>query len=111
MFYAHYVRNDDLRIFAGDDRPIVWPLGVADLTGYTAVAQARSEPSSEVVLQEWNTDDDSILLADSSLSLIVDGSDTWEWTNGVYDVHLIDPIGRHEIIAWGRILVHPGVTR
>lgn len=115
MFSA-YVRNDDLHIYAGDDRPITWPLsastgGPADLTGYTAHAQVRAAPDAEDVLHEWKTSLGNVLLDNSAVSLLVADSATWTWSDGVYDLHLIDSVGRHEILAWGRVTVLPGVTR
>lgn len=115
MFSA-YVRNDDLRIYAGDDRPITWPLsaasgGPADLTNHTARAQVRATPDAPDVLHEWSSALGNVLLEGSAVSLLVDGAETWDWTDGVYDLHLIDSVGRHEILAWGRVTVLPGVTR
>lgn len=115
--FSDYVRNDDLRIYAGDDRPITWPLraalggGPVDLSGYTARAQVRATPDAAAVLYEWSNAHGNVRLTDSSVSLLVDDSDAWTWTDGVYDLHVIDPIGRHEVIAWGRVVVRPGVTR
>lgn len=114
--FSDYVRNDDLRIYAGDDRPITWPLtgeggGPANLSGYTVRAQVRASPDATVVLHEWSTGAGNVLLANSAVSLLVDDSESWTWTEGVYDLHLIDSVSRHEILAWGRVTVLPGVTR
>jgi hypothetical protein len=115
--FSDYVRNDDLRIYAGDDRPITWPLraalggGPVDLSGYTARAQVRATPDAAAVLHEWSAGNGNVLLAASAVSLLVDDSAAWTWTDGVYDLHLIDSVGRHEIVAWGRVTVLPGVTR
>lgn len=115
MFFD-YVRNDDLLIYAGDDRPITWPLhakdgSAVDLTGYHVHAQVRVTPDAADVLHEWSDDAGNASLADSAVSLLVDDSESWTWADGVYDLHVIDPLGRHEVMAWGRVVVRPGVTR
>lgn len=114
--FSDYVRNDDLRIYEGDDRPITWPVTDAsgapvDLTDYTVRAQVRAHPDSEVVLHEWSTTNSRAEIVGSSVLLHVDDSDSWDWSRGVYDLHLIDSTNRHEVIAWGRVTVLPGVTR
>jgi hypothetical protein len=114
--FSDYVRNDDLRIHGGDDRPIVWPIHDAagnpvDLTGYTARAQVRATPVALEILHEWSTDNTRAAILGSTVALYVDDSESWSWTAGVYDLHLIDESGRHEVIAWGRVTVLPGVTR
>lgn len=116
MVFSDYVRNDDLRIYAGDDRPITWPVTdrdghAANLEGYTARAQVRSAPESTFVLHEWSTTNGRAEIVGSSVTLHVDDSEGWSWTRGVYDLHLIDASNRHEVIAWGRVTVLPGVTR
>jgi hypothetical protein len=117
--FSDYVRNDDLRIYAGDDRPIIWPIldrtgapaDPAALTGYTVRAQVRATPDSTVILHEWSTVNTRAAILGSTVSLYVDDSEAWTWTGGVYDLHLIDSQSRHEVLAWGRVTVLPGVTR
>ena len=114
--FSDYVRNDDLRIYAGDDRPIIWPVtdlagAPADLSGFTVQAQVRASPQAPDVLQEWSTTNGRAAIVGSTIQLAVDDSETWTWSQGAYDLHLIDSSSRHEVIAWGRVVVLPGVTR
>lgn len=114
--FSDYVRNDDLRVYAGDDRPIVWPITdltgePADLSGFSVQAQVRASPTTSTVLHEWSTVNGRAEIEGATVRLLVDDSETWTWTRGVYDLHLIDPSNRHEVIAWGRVTVLPGVTR
>jgi|tagenome__1003787_1003787.scaffolds.fasta_scaffold19325816_2 hypothetical protein len=107
---------DDINLLQGDDRPLVWTLADSagapvNLDGYTALAQVRAQPQSTTVWHEWSTDDGTAVLADSSISLKVDDSETWTWHSGVYDLHLIDFAGRTEVIARGKITLLPAVTR
>jgi hypothetical protein len=111
-----YVRNDPLVIYQGDYRPFTWPLTNTDgsplaIAGYRARAQVRAAQSSTEVLQEWSTENGRAVLSLGSVSLLVDDSPTWTWSVGVYDLHLIDSAGRHEVIAYGVIRVQAGVTR
>ena len=111
-----YVRNDPIVIYAGDYRPFTWPLTDTSgaplvITGYTARAQVRASASDPIVLQEWSTTNGRAVLSTGSVSLLVDDSPGWTWTAGVYDLHLIDSAGRHEVIAYGPIRVQPGITR
>lgn len=112
-----YVRTTNLTIYAGDDRPLQWPLLAADgttpldVTGWTARAQVRQHADSEAILHEWSTENTRAQLADGSLSLLVDDSESWTWRVGVYDLHLIDPDGHHVVLDHGTVRVEPGVTR
>jgi hypothetical protein len=110
------VRVDDITIQQGDDRPLVWTLADANgapvnLDGYTAVAQVRAKPSSSAVLHEWSTTNGKAVLAESTVVLKVDDSETWTWARGVYDLHITDPASRTEVIARGSIALIPAVTR
>lgn len=114
---ADYVRTDNLVIQQGDDRPFTWTLTdgadnpIADFTGYIAKAQVRARESDTTVLHEWSTGNGKASLADSSVSLKVDDSETWEWTHGVYDLLVTPPDGVTEVVARGFVVVVPGVTR
>lgn len=107
---------DDVVIQQGDDRPLVWTLAdqagaPVDLTGYSALAQVRSRPQSATVWHEWSTTAGNAVLSESSVTLKVNDSESWTWSQGVYDLHLTDPAGTTEVIARGSITVTPAVTR
>lgn len=105
-----------LVIQQGDDRPLVWNLSdadnqpITDLTGYTARAQVRARADSIDVLHEWSTVAGNAVLAESSLVLKVDDSESWTWRRGVYDVQITDPSGASEIVDRGAVVVTPVVT-
>lgn len=113
---ADYVRVDDLEIQQGDDRAFTWPLvdsdgDPMDLGDYSAVAQVRARPQSSVVLHEWSTANGRAQLGNGKLTLLVDDSEGWSWSHGVYDIHLTDGSGKTEVIARGSVVLIPGVTR
>lgn len=117
---ASYVRNDDLRVYPGDDRAFTWPVlndegAPMSLSGWSARAQVRPMLGG-AVLHEWTTDDASIVLRSvgedetSSLTLRVDDSETWTWRHGRFDIHLTDPSGHTQVLARGTVVVDRGVT-
>lgn len=107
---------DDIVIYQGDDRPLVWTLAddsgdSVNLDGYTALAQVRTRPNAGTVLHEWSTATSRIVLSESRVTLKVDDSEDWTWRAGVYDLHLTDPLGTTQVIARGKITLVPAVTR
>lgn len=113
---ADYVRTYDMDIQQGDDRAFTWPVldaqGQAiDLSGYSVVVQVRPRYRSETVLHEWSTANNRAQLAGGKVSLLVDDSEEWAWSFGVYDIHLTDGDGNTEVLSRGTVRVIPGVTR
>lgn len=120
-----YVRNDDLRVYPGDDRAFTWPVlndegAPMSLSGWSARAQVRPMLGGPV-LHEWTTDDGSIVLTSaaedghgglttSGLTLRVVDSETWTWNHGRYDIHLTDPSSKTQVLARGTVVVDRGVT-
>jgi hypothetical protein len=107
---------DDIVIHQGDDRPLTWTLTDAEgqpvnLDGYSARAQVRTKPHAGTVLHEWSTQDGNAALAESSITLKVADSETWDWRGGVYDIHLTDPMGQTEVVVRGTVAIMPAVTR
>lgn len=105
----------DLVIYAGDDRPIQWPLTDTedrslDVTGWSARAQVRAYPGAPV-MHEWSTQNGRAVLAAGSVTLLVDDSGSWPWVSGQYDLFLSDPSARAERVDGGRVTVIPAVTR
>lgn len=108
------VRRTILRIYPGDDRSFTWPVSDKDggpiaLTGWTARAQVRPMLGGGL-LHEWSTDDASIVLADSTLTLRVDDSETWSWNHGRFDIHLTDTTHRTQVLDSGVVIVDRAVT-
>lgn len=113
---AQYVRFDNLAIQQGDDRPFTWDLTSAqgdpvDLTGYSARAQVRDMSNSSAILHEWSTENGRAQLANSTVALLVDDSDSWTWDHGRYDLRVADSNGNTEVIARGTVVVTAGITR
>lgn len=106
----------NLVIYAGDDRPIQWPLTDSDgdpldVTAWSARAQVRPYPGAPGVLHEWSTDNGRAVMAAGSVTLLVDDSENYTWMVAEYDLFLIDPQGRWERLDGGRIRVIPAITR
>ena len=94
---------------------------IADLSGWTAKVQVRHAPSSSsAVLVEWSSGGaNDIVLADSSVRLVVDAeladaSLDWTWRLGVWDLAMVAPAGlgsRPNRPQRGIIRVVPATTR
>jgi hypothetical protein len=116
---ADLITAHPLIIYQGDDQPLVWTLttaagGPVDLTGYTAFAQVRERAeATSPVLHEWSATQDNVELSvpDSTVSLEVVDSETWTWTSGVYDLHVVDFAGRSQIVDRGPAVLIPVVSR
>lgn len=83
-----------------------------DLTEWSARGQIRADHSAAAVLHEWTPDaltcdEDGYVTA----AITPAESATWGWRDAVYDVELLDPIGRVVRIAQGAVRVSPEVTR
>lgn len=113
------LRTDNLLIPQGTTWRVQWPLQDAEgdplpLVGYTARAQVRNRPSDTTIpLHEWTTENGGIILADSTVTLVVDPatSTAWEWTSGVYDVELVSADGSVSRLTQGRVSIGREVTR
>jgi hypothetical protein len=83
-----------------------------DLTEWSARGQIRADHSAVTVLYEWATDA-LTCDADGYVTATISSTEStaWGWRDGVYDVELIDPIGRVARIAQGAVRVSPEVTR
>lgn len=106
---------DHVHIQQGDDEPLTWSLTIngapVDLSGYSVVAQVRRRAeATSPVLNEWSTADGTAELADSTVSLLVDDSESWTWTFGFYDIHVTDFAGRTRVPIRGSMTVIPAVT-
>lgn len=83
-----------------------------DLSEWSARGQVRAHQTDLDTLFEW---------IGSGIECNADGwvmitvtpaqSTAWEWTDGVYDLELVDPSGRVARIAQGVVRVSPEVTR
>lgn len=83
-----------------------------DLSDWSARGHIRAYPSDVDTLHEWigsniNCDESGYV----TITITPEVSTAWEWTDGVYDIELIDPIGRVARIAQGAVRVSPEVTR
>lgn len=111
---ASTVRRTHLRIYPGDDRAFTWPVTDKDgepmaLTGWTVLAQVRPMLGGGV-LHEWSTAAGNAVLFDSTVTLSMADSETWEWNHGAYDIHLTDTTDRTQVLDSGTIVVDRGVT-
>lgn len=81
-----------------------------DLTGWAARGQIRETHSSVAVLYRLG---EHISLSGSNLILEIPGDDTavWAWSEGVYDIELVNPAGDTARLIQGRVKVSPEVTR
>ncbi len=112
------LRTDDLTIPQGTTWKMQWPLtddtgAPLPLVGYTARCQFRARTNSVDTLAEFTTENQGIVLADSTLTLAVDpvASSAWEWTSARYDVELVSADGSTTRITQGQVSVSPEVTR
>ena len=83
-----------------------------DLSEWSARAQVRATVSDSLTLHVW-TGDAITCDAEGYVTLAVapETSTDWSWRDGVYDVELVDPLGRVARIAEGSVRVSPEVTR
>lgn len=86
-----------------------------DLTGYSARMQVRSSVGSDTVLLELTTEDGGIVIdaLTGTIELRVDAvaSAAITWTQGVYDLELVDTDGFTTRLAQGSVNVDREVTR
>jgi hypothetical protein len=105
------------RIAQGVTQGRSWPLAdvsgnpITDFTGWTAAAQIRDVENDELLF-DFGIDGD-IELAGSAVTLSLDAADSagWAWRLGLYDVKVADGSGRTALVARGRVMVIPAVTR
>jgi hypothetical protein len=90
----------------------------ADVTGLTARAQIRRSPGDAVLLYDFATPPNGIVVStdDRTVTLTVPAatSSAWDFTLGVYSVELADPAANPETVwrlAEGRVSVSPETTR
>lgn len=83
-----------------------------DLTEWSARGQIRADHSTAAVLFEW-AGDAITCDADGYVTVTVTPTESsaWGWNFGVYDIELLDPIGRVVRIAQGAVRVSREVTR
>jgi len=112
------LRTDDLVIPQGVDHRIQWPLRGADgsfvpVEGWTARAQVRKEIADSEPLVEWTTENGSLVLLDSSLTLVITASESaaWTWLFGVYDIEVVSATGEVTRLTQGNVSISPEVTR
>ncbi len=94
--------------------PIVDPNGEpVDVTGWTVRAQIRQSATANEVLHEFTTASGNATTEQGSVTLSVDPAESsaWDWRSGVYDVELVDPVGRVARIAAGTVTISAEVTR
>jgi hypothetical protein len=86
-----------------------------DLTGYTARMQARSSVGAADTLLDLTTENSGIVIdpATGTIELRIDATDTaaLAWTQGVYDLELVDATGFTTRLAQGSVSVEREVTR
>jgi len=105
------------RIAQGATQGRSWPLTdasgnpITDFTGWTAAAQIR-DPENVQLLFDFAVDGE-IELNGSAVTLTLDATDSagWDWRLGLYDVKVTDGGGRAALVARGRVMVIPAVTR
>lgn len=113
------LRSDNLTVPQGTDFKIQWPIRDGNLQPIPAIetwsarAQARADIDSPDVLAAWSTDDATIELVDSTLTLIITAakSSSWTWQAAMYDIELISPAGAITRLTQGQMTVDPEVTR
>ena len=80
-----------------------------DMAGWTVRGQIRQTVSDATAIDLG----DHLSLSDSTLTISIPSavSSAWAWTEGVYDVELIDPALQVTRFLSGRVLVSPEITR
>lgn len=105
------------RIAQGATQGRSWPLAdasgnpITDFTGWTGAAQIR-DADNDQLLFDFAVDGE-IELNGSAVTLTLDAADStgWAWRLGLYDVKVTDATGRAALVARGRVMVIPAVTR
>jgi len=105
------------RIEQGATQGRSWPLAdasgnpITDFSGWTAAAQIRDADNAELLFDF--AVDGEIELSGSAVTLTLDAADSagWAWRLGLYDVKVTDAGGRSALVARGRVMVIPAVTR
>jgi hypothetical protein len=84
-----------------------------DMTDWTVWSQVRATLDSPDVLHEWSTANENVAVGGGILALRVDPdvSQAWGWTEGVYDVEAVSPLGETLYVSSGSVFVGPRVTR
>lgn len=108
-----------LDIQQGADFAVAWdifaPDGVTPLniSGWSARAQARATTESTTALYNWSNVLGNLVPEAGSLTLSVTAaqSSAWAWQRAVFDVELIDLLGKVASVDRGFIIVIPEVTR
>jgi len=87
----------------------------ADLTGYTARMQIRSEVESTSILIELTVSNGRIAItpAEGKIAITISAADTaaLEFEVGVYDVELVSASGEVDRIVQGKVTLSREVTR
>jgi hypothetical protein len=81
-----------------------------DLTNWTARGSIRATVDAATVLYAFPN-----IAPDPSgyitITVLPAESSTWVWRYGVYDIELVDPLGRVARVSQGAVRVSPEVTR
>jgi len=106
----------DLAINQGETWAITFPVIDGNnqpltVTGWTARAQVR-RATDEPVLYEWSATFGNIIVSGTTVILQVAAavSSAWTWTNGHYDLELVDPSLHVYRIAQGAVRVSQETT-
>lgn len=105
----------DLRIEQGARYRLVVPVLDADgqpldVSTWTVRGQVRPDQGSPEVVYDLTP---ALSVSGSTVLLDIPGaaSSLWAWTEGVYDVELVDPDSHVTRLLQGRVVVSPETTR
>lgn len=88
-----------------------------DITGFTARMHVRDSVDAAATLIEFTTENSRIVLGDAAgtiqLSMTATDTAALSFTNGVYDLELVDTGGTGDVtrLTYGGVEVRPEVTR
>lgn len=84
-----------------------------DYNNHTARMHIREELGDATVIVDLTTENGKIELVDNNITLTIPNAETTAITitNGVYDLELVDPVGKVIRLLEGKIKVSPEVTR
>ena len=86
-----------------------------NLTGYTGRMQARPSVDSSEVLLDLDTSNSGIVIDEtaSAITIQIPALDTAaiDWLEAVYDIEMVSPGGKVELLAFGAVKVVQEVTR
>lgn len=110
------LRTDDLTVPQGSDFGYVWPVFTADgtpldITGWTAVMEARQSVGGELRATFSTGLGNGITISGNELTLLIDGDDSvgWTWQRAVYEIRVSSPTEGPFYFTSGTLRVKPGV--